>query len=203
MTTYAKILDFLVEDVITTYDPEYYMDPAYVWVDVSELEIPPLVGWSWENNSTVFHPPNDGYGQAVSIAKDATYVYYTAGNKTYTFPVATTQAAAYLSMAKQVNLSSLLSIAHDYVACFYDIPTRLNFNVLYISAVKEGLTNRANYIEQFMPWINAIMTYATTYTATINAMTDIATVVATTPDFTTTNSSKPSLTLLGAFSINY
>ncbi len=197
MSTYAKILDYVVVDIVTTSDPNYNFDSAYTWINVTDFTIQPLAGWSWGAGTTNFYPPNDGYGQPVGIAKDATYVYYTSGNVTYTFPLATSQDAAYLSMAKQANIARIATLAQDYIATYYSTTIRQNFIVLYLSSIYYSQYNRQSYIEQFFPWIRDILNYSAQYAATVNAMTDIATVVATEPDFSTLNT-RPTLTLLGA-----
>ncbi len=202
MTIFAKVSNFTVTDVVTV-DPEIFVfDPDFTWYDITSHDIPPLIGWISYNNGT-FQPPNDGFNNPVTITKDATYVYYnsnTAG-ETYTFALATSQTAAYLSMAKQYNLSRALELTHTFISSLYTIDTRMNFFVLHMLSVTNLLPNRQAYIEQLFTWADSIIDYFITYIATIMASSDIDAINLATPDFTSFSASNPAITLAGALSV--
>ena len=147
---------------------------------------------------------NDAYGHTVSMTTDGvTDTYLVGGATEYQFPAGTSQDVVYLSIAQQFNLAQAQAAVQAFVNSRYSLETR--FNLMAIWNLCNGnilLLNRTAYVKQIFTWAQAVVTYAATYMATINAMTDPAVVAATTPNFSTLISSDPLVNPVAAIQIN-
>lgn len=162
---------------------------------------------------------NDSWGRSVALSVDAD------GNDLYTvtdslgivsefaFPTGTalidvyrtiqanSPSVASLLPEKQRTLIEMQAQLQTYVEQYYDMRTQLRFCILYQAAVSAGLTNRAAYIGQLNTWVNALATYAASFTTSVMTQSDPETVAAMQPDFTQAGV-VPSVTMLGAIAIN-
>jgi hypothetical protein len=128
---------------------------------------------------------NDAYGHTVFFSTDGVTDTYLVGNaSTYQFPAGTSAGVVYVSIAIQFNLAQAQIALQTWINARYSSDVRWNLNAVYTCAVAAGLTNRAAYVFQLMTWGAALMGYSAAYIATVQAMTNPATIAATTPDFT-------------------
>lgn len=144
---------------------------------------------------------NDAYGHTVTMDSDGTIDTYTVGGSLeYIFATGTSQATAYLSMAKQFKLSVFQDAVKAFVTDHYALDTRFNFMALYLTA---GLKlNRQAYVAQLLTWATSVVGYAATFVATVNAMSDPAVVAAAQWNFAALDSSDPKVTPIAAVAIN-
>lgn len=173
------------------------------FVDITSVSPQPSVGWLYDGanfKATAF--PNDGYGSTVSFSTNGTTDYYSlSSGNTYSFPHGTPQNSVYLAMAIKENISKSQYAIQAFVVSRYSLETRFSFNALYNISLAAGLTNRTAYIMRLFTWASTIIAYAATYVASVQAMTDIPTIVATTPDLGSFVSSDPLLTPVAAIQI--
>lgn len=163
--------------------------------------------WSEEQWAAVLAPyaamcPDDVYGNPVSAQTDGiTDTYTVSGYAPQAFPHGTTQGSVYLSLAIMVNLATARAQLQGLLSNAYSLDTRWNLNAIYNLAKKNGLTNRAAYIEQLFTWAQNIIIYIGTYITTVQAATTAAEVAAITPNINAFGSD-PGITALGALAIN-
>lgn len=172
MAIYARISNGIVLDV-QLLDDVSQQDPAFIWVDLSAVNPHPEVGWSYDGVNFI-HPglPNDAYSNKVTFSTNGVKdTYVIDGSAAYQFPAGTPQPAAYLAIAKKENLLQFQSEVQEYVGARYSLDVRFNLNALYQLSLQQGLTNRAAYITQLFTWAQGIVTYASTYTSSVMAMT--------------------------------
>lgn len=146
---------------------------------------------------------NDAFGRTVDMTSDGTYDTYTVGGAIdFVFPTGTSQAAAYLSMAKQTQIGRAQLALQSFILDRYPLETRWSFLALLNDANNNVLLiNRRAYIQQIFTWTRTVITYAATFAASINAMSDPATIAATQWDFSTLSVSDPAITPLAAVAI--
>lgn len=146
---------------------------------------------------------DDVFGRSVSMTSSGGYDYYLVGGSfEFVFPTGTSENAAYLSMAKQTQLSRFQAAMQAFVLDRYPLETRWGFIALLNDANQNILLiNRRAYIQQIFTWTKAIITYSATYAASINAMSDPATIAGTSWDLSTLAASDPMITLIAAVQI--
>lgn len=145
---------------------------------------------------------NESYGRMVTFSTDGTLDYYLVGGaSTFTFPVGTSQDAAYLSIAKQTNLTRFQAELQAFMDYKYTVTTRMNIQALYVLASKNGLTNRTAYLEQFYTWAQSVISYAAAYVTSVNAMSDAAAIAGTFWNFSSIVVADPYITPLAAVAI--
>lgn len=202
MATYAQISSGTVVNVIIA-DSGDYFDPAFTWVDVTSTTPQPQINWTYDGMT--FTPPGlavTAYGQQVTMTTDGVTDTYHVDGVNYPFSHGTLQAVAYLAITISVNLHRFQAALQSFVSARYSTDIRLNMHAIHTLAVNNSLTNRAAYIEQLFTWAQSIVTYATTYMGTVNALTNPTTVASTTWDFSSLASSDPLVTPQGALAIS-
>jgi hypothetical protein len=107
-----------------------------------------------------------------------------------------------LSQAINANIQGFQNALMNFIDTSYSVDARLNFNAIYTLAIANSLPNRAAYIFQLFSWAEAVVTYASTYIASIMAMTDLGTVNSTTWNFASISVSNPTVTITGALEIS-
>lgn len=125
-------------------------------------------------------------------------INYTYDGTTFTPPAPVLPS---LPVAIATNIANFQDSMNVFIESSYSTNTRMNFIGMYINAQANNLTNRMAYIAQLFPWQNAVILYAANYVATVSAMTDAATVIAHTWNFTALTASNPKLTPIAALQI--
>lgn len=123
---------------------------------------------------------------------------------TYVLPgIYTAPAAPVVSIpdAIQINLAKFQLAMQEFIESRYSTIVRMNFIGIYLNAVINNLSNRQAYIGPLFVWQNSIIEYASTYMATVRALTDSATIASTVWDFSALASSDPGLSPLTAIQI--
>lgn len=146
---------------------------------------------------------NDVYGRTVSMSTDGTTDTYTVGGALeFQLPAGTAQAAAYVAFAKQGKLAQFQAALQEFILQHYALETRWNFIALYVDAQQNILLiNRRAYIEQIFTWSRLIMTYAATFSATVNGSSDATAIGAMAWDFGTLGAADPLISPLAAVGI--
>lgn len=106
-----------------------------------------------------------------------------------------------LAAAKAARLLDLKTSVQSWIDGRYDMPTRMNFLVIYTLAKDDLLVNRAAYIKPLLTWANSIISFSGTHAAAISALESVAAVKAYQWDFSALEASDPKLTLLAAIQI--
>lgn len=88
-----------------------------------------------------------------------------------------------LASAKAQKLVDFAAAVLKFTDSHYDINTKFQLFFLLYLADKNGLLNRSTYLQQLAPWVNSVLNYCVTFSASISVMTDIPTVQAATWDF--------------------
>lgn len=107
-----------------------------------------------------------------------------------------------IESAIEANLSNFSIALSSFIATRYSDSTRLNFIGLYTNAQLNSLSNRAAYIARLFIWQNNVIEYASSYSSSVSAMTDIPTIEATIWNFSDLLSDDPSISPLAAIAIN-
>lgn len=203
-SVYAKIQSAIVVDIQLLDTISDYLDPAFDWVDVTNLIPRPSAGWGYDGNVfTAPGLPNDVYGRGVTLVSDDTHDIYTvAGLYTFTVAKGTAQATVYLAIAKQGNIALFTKATQDWVTSKYILDVRFNLMAIYNIADPVLNLNRRNYIKQIFTWAQSVVAYCITYNGTVNALTDANTVFNTTWDFTQVAVPDPHISSAGALAIN-
>lgn len=205
MANFAQISSGYVVNVVIV-DDATSLDPAFTWVDLTGVTPAPQIGWSYDGASFAAPGlPNTAYGLPVTMTTDGVHdTYHVDGSETYVFAAGTAQADAYLAIAKKENLGYATQSINDFVEGRYSLHTRFSFMAIYTLATTADvpLVNRAAYIKQLFTWAQSVVSYAAAYIATVNALTDAATVASTAPDFSSLVSSDPLVTPVGALAIS-
>lgn len=203
MAIYAKIKGTTIIDKIVANDGDYF-DPAFSWKDITDYSPIPEIGWTTADSINFVHPglPDDVYHNSIAKVTAGGFDIYTAGSYVFKFPAGTNQNVAYLSMAIQQNLAQFQIEMATFVTSRYSLDTRFNFIALYTNAQANALTNRLAYISQIFTWSNSIITYASTYVASVKALTNPATVATTKWDFSAFIASDPLINPLSAIQIS-
>lgn len=148
---------------------------------------------------------DDVFGRSVEMTSDGTYDTYTVGGAIdYVFPTGTSQAAAYLSMAKQTQIARAQLALQAFILDRYPLETRWSLLALLNdanSAANILLVNRRAYIQQIFTWTKTVISYAATFMATVNAQTDPAAIAALKWDFTALAAADPAITPIAAVAI--
>lgn len=145
---------------------------------------------------------NDVFGRTVEMTSDGTYDTYTVGGSIdFIFPTGTSQVAAYLSMAKQTQISRAQAALQIFILDRYPLETRWSFLALLNDAIANSLINRQAYVQQIFTWTRTVITYAATFMGTINAQTDPVTIAALRWDFTALAAADPAITPIAAVQI--
>ena len=157
----------------------------------------------------------DQFGRAITSSDngDGTTTFSVDNGPSVTLPSTATTAdviavfngmspsVASLSPEKRQKLLDFNDALEDYVTTYFDLKTQFRIKIIYDLAVAQGLTNRAAYLLPLLNWVNALMSYAATFTASVMAQSDAATVAEMQWDFGQVSVSPPSVTLIGAISI--
>jgi hypothetical protein len=179
------------------------MGSSYTWVNISGYSVQPQIGWTTTDN--VNFVPNglrDAYGNLVTYSTNGTTDSYATQEASISVPTGTPQIAALLALSIQENIAQAQVAVQAFIDSRYSIDTRWNLNALYILAQQNNLTNRAAYITQLFTWAQSVVTAAAVYIATVEAMTNAATVAETTPNFAPLIASDPLITPIAAIAIN-
>lgn len=107
-----------------------------------------------------------------------------------------------LGQAITKNIAMAQAAVQAFIDGQYSLETRFNLMAIYNLAVKNGLTNRAAYVDQLFTWAQSVVESAASYVTTVMAMTDAATVASTSPDFSSLIASDPKLTAVAAIAIS-
>lgn len=148
---------------------------------------------------------DDVFGRTVTMTTSGAYDYYLVGGSIeFVFATGTSEAAAYLSMAKQTQIARAQLALQTFILDRYPLETRWSLLALLNdanSAANILLVNRRAYIQQIFTWTRTVITYAAAYMASINAMSDPATIRDTRWDFSALAASDPAITPLAAVAI--
>lgn len=162
---------------------------------------------------------DDNYGRTVTYSTDGIFDTYTVSGNGITFTLSfitgtdLTQVYAainsigntvppVLAVAIAQNISNFENQMQIFLDSRYSTDTRMNFIGIYINAQINGLTNRQAYVAQLLTWQNAIIVAAATYVDMVSAMTNVATVQATTFNFSALTAEDPCLTPIAALQIS-
>lgn len=147
--------------------------------------------------------PNDAYGHTVTMTTDGTTDTYWVGSSIpYSFPAGTSQAAVYLSIAKQTNLAQFNNALTDFINAHYNLETRFRWMALYLEFQDNLLyINKYTYVKQLLTWGLSISVYTNVYVIAVMSLTTPEDVVAKDWDFSTFDASDPKLTLLACMQI--
>lgn len=148
--------------------------------------------------------PNDAYGHTVIMTTDGVNDTYEVGGAIqYSFPTGTSEAAVYLSIAKQFNIAKATTTFQDFGLSRYSLITRFSLMAVYqLALLNILLVNRRAYLLQLFTWAQSLVTYSVTYMAAVNALSDPAAVAAMVPDFGPYIVSDPLVTPIAAVQIN-
>jgi hypothetical protein len=149
-------------------------------------------------SSTDYFDPEFTWDDVTSVVPQpsAGWTYTSPG--VYTSPV----SAPTLAQAIAANLASATATIEAFVEGRYSLGTQNAFRNIYALATNAGLTNRAAYCLQLMTWGQSVVDYAATYMAAVTAMTSVAIVQATIPDFTALIAADPLVTPVAAIQIS-
>jgi hypothetical protein len=202
MATYAKISNSVVVNIQVMSGTDY-QDPSFTWDDITSVVPAPQIGWGYVSIGVYTNPALlDAYGNIVTFSTDGTYDYYAVpGYPTLKVATGTAQATALLALAKSENLTNSTGAIEAWTESQFSLGTQNAFRNLYTLAVLNGRTNRAAYCLQLMTWGQAVIAYAATYIAAVQALTSAATVATTVPDFTQVSVPVPAITPVGAMAI--
>lgn len=208
ISTVAKvnISSYTVENIVLMNLETDPKDPNYIWDNVTSVHPIPEVGWTFITDGVYEAPtpmyPNDAYGNAISFDTDGVYDYYTPnGYAAVRVPAGTSQAVAYVGIAKSVNLAKFQEAIAAFVESRYSTFVRLNLIGIYNNAVARLLLNRKAYVGQLLTWQDDVISYASTYSTSIQALTNQNTIAATTWNFSTLQSGDPLISPLAAIQI--
>jgi len=147
--------------------------------------------------------PNDIYGHTVTMTTDGITDTYLVGDAVpYSFPAGTSQAAVYLSIAKQTNLTQFNSALTEFINNKYNLETRFRWMALYLEFQNDLFSvNKYNYVKQLLAWGLSISQYTNTYVIAVMTLTDPNDVIAKKWDFSAFDVSDPHLTLMACMQI--
>lgn len=184
MAIYAKIYNGSIVN-IQEQDEVDAQDPAFVWIDISNLSPQPAIGWLYDGSSfSAPGLPAEAYGRSVSFSTDNVHdTYKLSDGSLFIVPAGTPQAAVYVKMAIQGNLLEFQAAVHDFVNSKYSLDVRFNFNAMYILAQQNNFANRMVYIEQLFTWAQAVVAYCAVYSGAVSALTDPVVIKATVWNF--------------------
>ena len=112
-----------------------------------------------------------------------------------------THFAPTVQSARALKLAAFKADFDTYLDAAYSISTRVQMLNLYLRANKNGLTDRANYIETGMAWGDSLAAYAATFAATVAQTVDVPTILALTWDIQGNTLPDPKITLAAALAI--
>lgn len=160
---------------------------------------------------------NDVYNRSVVLNSNGITDAYTitdsAGNSfELGFPIGTDISQVYASINGYETIPTLpIAIAdkiadfqtalQDFINSRYSIDVRFNFMALYVNAQQNLLVNRLAYISQIFTWTSSVITYASTFVASVNASPNIAAVAALKWNFSTLSNSDPKISPMAAIQI--
>lgn len=146
--------------------------------------------------------PNDAYGHTVDMTSDGVNdTYSVGGSYAYTFPTGTTQNAAYISMAIQINLAQFNIALTQMINNHYDLDTRMRWIALYLECEYFSRPNRLAYVAQLLTWGDSISVYTSAYLVELMAMTDTALIAAKRWDYSILEAADPKVNLIACMQI--
>lgn len=128
--------------------------------------------------------PNDKYGRIIMIESDGITDIYTVTDDsiiTFEFLSGTDLVTVYrliesmkpsvpdLITAKTDKLAAFNVAVQQYIKDRYTTDQTLQLLNLYILSKEDGLINRTAYLRQGFIWARSIISYATTFAATVNS----------------------------------
>lgn len=106
-----------------------------------------------------------------------------------------------LAQAISQKIASFKAALNTYSLVAYTTDGVTDFLTMYSQAKSAVRVNQAAYIQPLFNWRQSLITYSSTYTAAVSAMTDLSTVQASVWDIPGNTNTVPSITLAGALAI--
>lgn len=197
------------------------LSSSFTWVDITGLTCTdgtPIQSGCTYVGTSFYSLPLDTYSRVITMYSDGVNDYYTVTNQLgvsfgVSVPVGTSQSSAYstmnstqvptLAQAIAIQEQSYSLAVQSYRGNYFTQDQVMQFLALWVDALMvSNLPNRAAYIQPLVTWMKDIISYSSTYVASLVSQSSAASILSTQWNFSSVAVSPPSITLAGALAIN-